>query len=93
MFNKFTLELRQPITLEQSATVWVHTYLEAGNAWGPADQFNPFNVRRSAGAGLRAFLPMFGLLGIDWGYGFDRVLNNGQPLGGSRIHFILGQQF
>lgn len=94
VYNKFTLELRQPITLEQSATVWVHGFLEAGNAWGPSDQFNPFNVRRSAGVGLRAFLPMFGLLGLDYGYGFDDVFSNGQNIGGQgRIHFILGQQF
>ncbi|MDX2062976.1 MAG: outer membrane protein assembly factor BamA [Bacteroidia bacterium] len=94
-FAKYTIELRQPITLEQQSMIWVHGYVEAGRAWDSIDNFNPFVVYRSAGLGLRAFLPMFGLLGLDWGYGFDTVRRNaGSPsVGGGQLHFIIGQQF
>jgi outer membrane protein insertion porin family len=92
-YIKYTFELRQPITLEQSAMIWVHSFAEAGNAWGQNQAFNPFVIKRSAGFGLRAFLPQFGLLGIDWGYGFDNVQSNGTNIGASHIHFIIGQQF
>ncbi len=93
-YIKYTFELRQPITLEQSAMIWIHTFAEAGNAWGVNETFNPFVVRRSAGVGLRAFLPMFGLLGIDWGYGFDDVIGPGnQQINRSQFHFMIGQQF
>ncbi len=92
VFEKLTVELRYPITLSQSATVFVLGFLEAGNAWYSIDQFNPFLIKRSAGVGLRAFLPMFGLLGIDWGYGFDEI--PGKPgVNGSQFHFTIGQQF
>jgi outer membrane protein insertion porin family len=70
----------------------VHSFAEAGNAWGQNQAFNPFVVKRSAGLGLRAFLPQFGLLGIDWGYGFDALPGSNQK-SGSQIHFIIGQQF
>ena len=66
VFTKLTVELRHPITLNPSATVFVLGFLEGGDAWYSIDQFNPFAIKRSAGFGLRAFLPMFGLLGIDW---------------------------
>lgn len=92
-YVKYTFELRQPITLEQSAMIWVHGFAEAGNAWGVNQTFNPFVLRRSAGVGLRAFLPMFGLLGIDWGYGFDPAFQGQTQINGSRIHFMIGQQF
>ena len=92
VYTKLTLELRYPITLNPSATVFVLGFLEGGNAWYSIDEFNPFLVKRSAGVGLRAFLPMFGLLGIDWGYGFDPV--PGLPdAGRSQFHFTIGQQF
>ncbi|MFC2115242.1 outer membrane protein assembly factor BamA [Bacteroidota bacterium] len=92
VYTRMFLELRYPITLNPSATVFVLGFLEGGNAWYSIDQFNPFLVKRSAGFGLRAFLPMFGLLGIDWGYGFDPV--PGQPdASGSQFHFTIGQQF
>ncbi|MCK5463192.1 MAG: outer membrane protein assembly factor BamA [Bacteroidales bacterium] len=92
VYTRLTLELRYPITLNPSATVFVLTFLEAGNAWYSIDDFNPFLAKRSAGVGLRAFLPMFGLLGIDWGYGFDPI--PGLPdAGGSQFHFTIGQQF
>ncbi len=92
VFTKLTIELRHPITLNPSATVFVLGFLEGGDAWYSIDQFNPFAVKRSAGFGLRAFLPMFGLLGIDWGYGFDEV--PGLPdANKSNFHFTIGQQF
>ena len=92
VFTKYTMELRYPKTLQPQATVFALGFLEAGNAWYDFDSFNPFLVKRSAGIGLRAFLPMFGLLGIDWGYGFDEI--PGQPgENGSQFHFVIGQQF
>jgi len=92
VYSKLTLELRYPITLNPSATVFVLGFLEGGDAWYSIDQFNPFIIKRSAGFGLRAFLPMFGLLGIDWGYGFDAV--PGQPdANRNQFHFTIGQQF
>ncbi len=92
MYNKLTMELRYPITLKPSATIYVLGFLEAGNAWMDFENYNPFNLKRSAGAGVRIFLPMFGLMGIDWGYGFDEsgYKNNA---GGSQFHFVIGQQF
>ena len=92
IYTKLTVELRHPITLNPSATVFALAFLEAGDAWYSIDQFNPFNSKRSAGFGIRAFLPMFGLLGIDWGYGFDDV--PGFPdANKSNFHFTIGQQF
>lgn len=92
-FSKFTLELRQPISLNPAATLWVHAFAEGGNAWGSLKTFNPLQLRRSFGVGVRIFLPMFGLLGVDYGYGIDDARDpNGLPLGGSRFHFMIGQQ-
>lgn len=88
-YFKASAELRYPIILEQQTTIWVLGFLEAGNAWANNNQYDPFNIKRSAGLGVRIFVPMIGLLGIDWGYGFDKG-NNG-ILGGSHIHFVLGQ--
>jgi len=73
IFSKYTLELRYPLSLNPNATIFVTTFAEAGNAWNKFADFNPFNIYRSAGFGVRVFLPMFGILGLDWGYGFDRV--------------------
>ena len=72
------------------------SFVEAGNAWANVSDFNPFNMKRSAGVGVRIFLPMVGLMGIDWAYGFDNVYTNrtgSQSRGGSQFHFILGQEF
>lgn len=92
VYSKYTVELRYPFTLNPSATVFGLVFLEAGNAWYSIDQFNPFLVKRAAGVGLRAFLPMFGLLGIDWGYGFDDI--PGKPSANKgQFHFTIGQQF
>lgn len=92
LYGKMTMELRYPLSLEQSATIYVLGFAEAGNSWYDFKDFQPFNMYRSAGVGVRIFLPMFGLLGIDWGYGFDKV--PGRPdSSGAQFHFILGQQF
>ena len=77
-----------------NTTIYGLTFLEAGNAWAETKKFNPFNMKRSAGVGVRIFLPMVGLMGIDWAYGFDKVYENGvMKRGGSQFHFILGQEF
>ncbi|OFX26358.1 MAG: hypothetical protein A2041_13780 [Bacteroidetes bacterium GWA2_31_9b] len=92
VYEKINFELRYPISLKPQAVVYVLAFVEAGNAWESIDTFNPFKVKRSAGIGLRAFLPMFGLLGVDWGYGFDDI--PGKPdVNGSQFHFVIGQQF
>jgi outer membrane protein insertion porin family len=72
VFDKFTLELRYPISLNPSSTIFVHSFLQGGNAWRQIRDFNPFDIRRSGGFGVRVFLPMFGVLGFDYGIGFDK---------------------
>jgi outer membrane protein insertion porin family len=90
IFNKTTLELRYPLSLNPSATIYVMGFLEAGNAWRNFQDFNPFSLKRSAGVGVRVFLPMFGLLGLDWGYGLDEV--PGQPSANKgQFHFSINQ--
>ncbi len=91
LYNKFTLELRYPISLEQNATIWALAFLEAGNCFADIKDYNPFDLKRSAGLGVRVFLPMFGLLGIDWGWGFDKI-NGSDQYGKSQFHFVLGQE-
>lgn len=92
IYNKFTLELRYPITLKPSASVYVLAFAEAGNAFESFKTYSPFELKRSAGFGVRVFMPMFGLLGIDFGYGFDPVTGQ-QKRNGFETHFILGQSF
>jgi len=92
IYNKFSMELRYPITLKQLASIYVLGFAEAGNAYNGFGNFNPFQVNRSAGLGIRIFMPAFGLLGIDFGYGFDPVFNGLGP-NGWETHFIIGQQF
>ena len=94
-YDRFTLELRYPFMLGNT-TIYGLGFVEAGNAWANVSDFNPFNMKRSAGVGVRIFLPMVGLMGIDWAYGFDNVYTNrtgSQSRGGSQFHFILGQEF
>ncbi|MBI9056478.1 MAG: outer membrane protein assembly factor BamA [Labilibaculum sp.] len=91
IYSKFTAEVRYPLSLSQSATIYALAFAEAGNAWYDFEEFQPFNLKRSAGVGLRIFLPMFGLLGIDYGYGFDDANLEGQN--GGQFHFVIGQQF
>jgi outer membrane protein insertion porin family len=90
LYNKFTMELRYPLSLEQSATIYALTFLEAGNAFSSIKGYNPFDLKRSAGVGVRIFLPMFGMMGIDWAYGFDKGVDGNK--GGSQFHFVLGQE-
>ena len=89
LMAKYTLELRYPLSLNPQATIYALTFLEAGNCWLGFKNFDPFDVKRAAGVGVRIYLPMFGLLGLDWGYGFDEVYgaagNNG-----SQFHFSIG---
>jgi outer membrane protein insertion porin family len=73
LFNKYVLELRHPITASQTATIFVLAFAEGGNTWSSFRDFAPFNIRRTAGVGARVFLPIFGLLGIDYGIPFDKI--------------------
>ena len=88
VYDKFTVELRYPVILQPQSTIYVLAFLEGGNCWSDIRDFNPFQIKRSAGVGARVFLPMIGLLGVDWGWGFDDPVN-----GGSQFHFVIGQQF
>ena len=90
-YDRFTLELRYPFMLGNT-TIYGLGFLEGGNAWNEVKNFNPFDIKRSAGLGVRIFLPMVGLMGIDWAYGFDKAYS-GSTKGGSQFHFILGQEF
>lgn len=93
LYNKFTLELRYPITLKPAASIFALSFLESGNGYNSFRQFNPFESKRSAGVGVRIFMPAFGLLGIDFGHGFDNT-NPGDPTpNGWETHFIIGQNF
>jgi len=90
VFTRYTLELRYPISLNPSSTIFATAFVEAGNSWLGGYDFDPFNVRKAAGFGLRVFLPMFGMLGLDWAYGFDNI--PGIPsANGSHFHFSLNQ--
>ena len=92
-YDRFTLELRYPFMLGNT-TIYGLGFLEGGNAWVDTKKFNPFDMKRSAGVGVRIFLPMVGLMGIDWAYGFDKVYSGSNyQKGGSQFHFILGQEF
>lgn len=92
IYNKYTMELRYPLSLKPQAAIYVLTFLEAGNAWSTSDEFNPFNVHRSAGVGARMFLPMLGMLGIDWAYGIDKLPNYPNASRG-QFHFVIGMPF
>jgi len=102
LYDKFTMEVRYPLSLEQSATIYALGFVEAGNCFSSLTKttnsngfvtsygYNPFDLKRSAGVGVRIFLPMFGMMGIDWGYGFDK--DNTGKVSGSQFHFVLGQE-
>ena len=89
-YSRLGLEVHFPLMLQPSTTIYALAFAEGGNAWTSVKKFNPFDMKRSAGVGARIYLPMVGMMGIDWAYGFDRV--NGEK-GGSHFHFILGQEF
>ncbi len=96
VYNKYSMELRYPLTLKPSASIYALVFAEAGNSFNNFQEFNPFQIKRSAGVGLRIFMPAFGLLGIDFGYGFDEDLrpqSAGNGPSGWQTHFIIGQQF
>ena len=88
VYDKFTVELRYPVILQPQSTIFALLFLEGGNCWADIRDFRPFQIKRSAGVGVRVFLPMVGLLGVDWGWGFDD-----QQYGRSQFHFVIGQQF
>lgn len=91
-YSRMTLELRYPLMLEASTSIYALAFLEGGNAWEHVKNFNPFDMKRSAGVGVRILLPMVGLLGVDWAYGFQKYVNSTNA-GGSQFHFIIGQEF
>jgi outer membrane protein insertion porin family len=94
VYNKFSFELRYPITLKPQASIFVLSFLEGGNTYNNIKYFNPFSLKKSAGVGIRIFMSAFGLLGIDFGYGFDKIPDaQGVPrLSGWQTHFIMNQQ-
>lgn len=89
-YSKFTFELHFPFMLQPTTTIYALAFAEAGNCWTSISDFSPFNLKRSAGVGVRVYLSMLGFLGIDWGYGFDKVWGR---RGGGQLHFVLGQEF
>ena len=91
IYNKFVMELRYPISLNPSATIYLLGFSEAGNNWNGFENFNPNKLYKSSGFGVRIFMPAFGLLGIDWGYGYDKLPGATSNPGG-QIHFSIGQQ-
>ncbi len=93
LYDRFYAELRYPFSLNPSATIYGLVFLEGGNAWMKWSDFNPLSIKRSAGLGVRAFLPMFGMLGVDWGYGFDPSNQTPGEISRGQWHFVLGQQF
>ena len=92
IYNKVAFELRYPITLKPSASIYALGFLEGGNSWNEFEEYRPFTLKRSAGAGIRVFMPAFGLLGVDFGYGFDTIPGS-NLISGWQTHFIIGQQF
>jgi len=91
-YSRLGMEVRYPFMLQPSSTIYGLVFAEAGNAWSDVKNFSPFALKRSAGVGVRLMLPMIGMLGIDWAYGFDKVFNSRQ-YSGSNFHFIIGQEF
>ena len=93
IYNKFSIELRYPITLKPSASIFALTFLESGDGFDSFRDFNPFYGKRSLGLGVRIFMPAFGLLGIDFGYGLDSQYDGDLVSHGWETHFVIGQQF
>ena len=91
-YNKYTMEIRYPVILKPSSSIYVHGFLEGGSGFNSWSEFSPFKIKRSAGVGVRMFLPFVGLIGVDWGYGFDAPFGKTER-SGSQFHFVLGQQF
>ena len=91
-YNKYTAEIRYPVILKPASQIYVLGVLEGGNAFDSWKKFSPFKIKRSAGFGVRLYLPVVGMLGIDWGYGFDSPAGQSGK-SGSQFHFVMGQQF
>jgi outer membrane protein insertion porin family len=91
MFTKYVMELRYSVTQSPTASIYIQGFLEAGNNWNDFNEYNPYDLKRSAGIGARIFMPAFGLLGLDWAYGFDPILGGTNPAG-TQFHFSIGQQ-
>ena len=91
-YNKYTMELRYPVILKPNSSIYVLGFLEGGNGFNSWKEFSPFKIKRSAGVGVRLYLPVVGMLGIDWGWGFDAPYGSTKP-SGSQFHFVMGQQF
>ena len=91
-YSRLAVELRYPLMLQGATNIYALAFMEGGNAWTDVKKFNPFDMKRSAGVGVRLFLPMVGMMGIDWAYGFDKVFGS-KTYGGSQFHFVLGQEF
>ena len=91
VYDRFTVELRYPVILQPQSTIFALVFLEGGNCWSDIRDFNPFSIKRAVGVGVRVYLPIVGLLGIDWGYGFDNEFSGEK--GGSNFHFMMGQTF
>ena len=90
IYNRFAAELRYPISMNQTAKIYALTFLEGGNAWNSFGTYNPFQLKRSVGAGIRVYMGAFGLIGFDFAYGFDKTINGTEPAG-SRTHFLMNQ--
>jgi outer membrane protein insertion porin family len=90
IFNKFTVEIRYPLSLNPSSTIYVLGFLQGGNVWNDFKKYNPFDLQRSVGGGVRVFLPMFGLLGFDYGFGLDKDPNAGNFGGFGKFSIVLG---
>lgn len=93
IYQRVGMELRYPLLMETSTNIYALAFLEGGNVWNESKKWEPLNFKRSAGVGLRIFLPMVGLMGIDWAYGFDKPIPSADKTGGSQFHFIIGQEF
>jgi outer membrane protein insertion porin family len=93
LYTRLSMELRYPIMMQQTTSIWALAFVEGGNCWQDFKEFSPFDLKRSAGLGIRIFLPMFGMLGVDWGYGFDKPFGENQKVSGSQFTFVLGQEF
>ena len=91
MYTKLSMELRYPLMLQPMSTIYALVFADAGNAWSEFNQFNPFELKRSTGGGVRVFLPMIGLIGVDYGYGFDNMRNGRK--GGGNFHLVIGHEF
>ena len=90
LYQKITLELRYPLSLNPSSTIYAHVFAQGSNAWRKARDYNPFDMKRSVGGGLRVFLPMFGVLGFDYGIGFDKANTNQKLTSLATFNIVLG---